>query len=457
MAVPDKSKPAKKRGWTRRLLIAAVAALALVCALSVAIVAFLPHILPLTDFPELEFDLAPYISKDAAALVDNTKVTTNLRFSREVAGSAIKVRAKGMLLDWPYSAKARIRYGFIRRKGGIGPWVDASLSVTLDDTGWKLNTEFHGDDEWSFTAAIPENSLAHDDPVLSQVLSRLQLPITNLVFSGKFSMDAEGECTKSLPVPAWNVRASITDIDASFETSPGDTVAIQRFRTRFGVDGIADHVDIAPMFPRADSISAAGLVLSNVFASIRATERAYLVTEAGADCCGGELRLFSVFLDPERLSAGATVFVDGIDAGEVLSRISGFRGEASGKLHGKLPFFLKDGERLYLHDAYLFSKPGATGKVRITDAEPILNNLELAGISKEERDNLANALADLDYNVLKLELKQGIEGETSSLPLLIQGTATRGSTTVPVTLNVNFHGDFDYLINTGMKISRRGK
>ena len=209
------------------------------------------------------------------------------------------------------------------------------------------------------------------------------------------------------------------------------------------------------MHPRADCIEAGGVVMTNVFASVRATDRSYLVTEAGAGCAGGDLRMYALFLDPEKLSAGATIYVDGVDAGKVLSHVSGFRGEATGRLHGKLPFFLRNGRELRFRDAYLFSTPGEKGKVRVADAGPILENLARGGVPEDTRDNLSRALANLDYTVLRIELRRGAGADDSSLALKLEGSAAQGRTTVPVNLDVTFRGDFDQLIDTGMKFSRR--
>ena len=93
--------------------------------------------------------------------------------------------------------------------------------------------------------------------------------------------------------------------------------------------------------------------------------------------------------------------------------------------------------------------------MRIVDAQPIIENLALAGVPEPERANLSKVLADLEYSVLKVELKRGKDGEDSSLGFKIEGSATRGNTTVPVNLDVTFRGDIDQLINTGMKLRRK--
>ena len=449
-------KATNKPGRLRRWLIWTGVAVVL---MPVLFMLSIPFILTHVPLPELEFDLSPYITGKAATLVQSRTATAKLDVKKDKV-DGFRVKAVGKLLDWPYSAKAFVRCGFIRRDASVGPWGDGRLTLSLDGTDWKLSADFSAKSatEWDFAATVPELALTQDDAVLAQLISRLAMQsVSNLVFTGRFSLDAEGESTEKRPVPSWKVRASLKDVDASFDTAGGKNVDVRRMRVRFGAGGIADHRDIEPLFPRADSVEFAGFTLSNVFASVRATERSYLITEAGAECCGGELRLYSLFLDPEKLNAGATIFAENIDAGEVLSRVSGFRGEATGKLHGKLPFHLRDGKRLHIRNAYLFSKPGDTGTVRITDASPILDNLAMAGVPQSDRDNLAKALANLDYSVMKVELVHGGAGEASALPLMIEGTATSGKTTVPVKLNVTFHGDFDQLVNMGLNISRRSR
>ena len=443
MEKEDEKKPRSRLRW----LLKAVLALAI---LLVVFVLSIPFLLTHIPIPTLEFDLEPVLGEKTAALFERKKVTVDLDIRRGKP-DGFRIRADGHLLDWSYHATANARFGFIRAKG--------DFSLTLDGTNWRLDADFdaRGTKDWRFHASIPETPFTQEDAVLEPVLAKLNLSaVSNLVFAGAFSLEADGSSTTKRPVPAWTARGSVKGVDASLETG-GKSVRIDNLRLRFGLDGLADHRDIAPLAPRADCVEFSGFTLSNVFANVRATEKSYLVTEAGANCCGGELKLYSLFLDPKSLTAGATIFVDGVDAGKVLAHVSAFRGDATGRLHGKLPFFLKGGKTLTLRNAYLFSTPGETGKVRIADASPILDNLALAGLPASERDNLANALADLDYTVLKIEFKRG-EGEVDpSLPLKIVGTATRGKTTVPVNINVTFHGVIDQLINTGMKLSRRSR
>lgn len=434
----------KKRRMVVRLLVVA----ACVAAFFAVLLLSLPFVVAHVPLPDLEFDLAPYLEGAASGIAAEKKATARLEIVRGDPDGFL-VRANGRILGWPYSAKAYVRFSWWR--------ADGDASISLDGTDWRMSANFGGTSpkDWRFSASVRETRFAQDDAVLGAVLAGLNPQVaSNLVFSGTFSLDAEGESTKEVPVPVWSARGNLKDVSVSFPAE-GAGIEVRNFRTRFGASGIAGHLDISPLFPKADCVEVGGVTLSNVFASVRATERSYLVTEAGAECCGGEVRLYSLFLDPERLSAGATVFVDGVDAGAVLGHVSAFRGVASGRLHGKLPFFLEDGRRLSFKNAYLFSSPGETGKIRVTDTRPIVDSLLASGVQEDDCANLSMALANLDYRVLRIELVPGEGGGVSALTLKLNGTGKVFGQSVPVNLDVTFRGDIETLVNTGLDISRR--
>ncbi|MBQ3344590.1 MAG: YdbH domain-containing protein [Kiritimatiellae bacterium] len=446
MSMETTSTGNREGKWAKRLIITVVTLLLVVIVLVLSV----PLIIPYVPLPEIDFDASPYLKGKAAQLVQNHRVKAHLDVSRGENGG-FRIRAEGLMLDWPFTATAKVGFGLVRAHG--------SFSAKLTDTTLRLVGDFDvkSTKDWRFAVLVPEARLSSDDAILGLMLPRLDMPaVTNLSCSGTLSLSADGECTPKRPLPSWSAEGSLSGVCASMDVGKkARPVKVNNLRIRFGAKGLADWREISPMFPHADSVEAYGVVLTNVFASIRATDRAYLVTEAGAGCAGGELKLYSLFLDPEKLSAGATIYADGVDAGEVLARVSGFRGEATGRLHGKLPFYLKDGKELRLRNAYLFSTPGETGKVRIADARPMLDKLAMGGVSEDVRGNLSKALANLDYTVLRVQLRRGEREEDSSLGLKLEGTASQGGATVPVNLNVTFRGDLDQLVNTGMKFSRR--
>lgn len=414
---------------------------AVLCAVLVLAVPWLPVLIPI---PELEFDLAESLG-EKASLVDSTKITARLDVERGEP-DGYRVRSEGKLLGWPYHAAGIVRFGLINMK--------ADFCISLDGTDWKIDAHFDAKSgkDWSFKASIPPTKFGRADAIVADILAHMDMgSVTDLDAGGMFSLDADGACVPERPVAAWNVKGFLKDADVS--CLMGDkTVAVDNLRVRFGAKGVGGMKEMSPLFPRADSVSISDFALTNVFASARSTERSWLVTEAGAGCCGGDLRVYALFLDPERLTAGATVFVDGVDAGEVLSHIRGFEGEATGRMYGKVPFFLKDRRMLRLGNAYLFSKPGDTGTLKLRKAGPILDSLESGGVAREEIDNLEKALANLEYRVLKLDLRRG--EDEAELEFLLDGTATRKKTTVPVNLDVTYRGDLDEILDLGMKFSK---
>ena len=439
-------KARKKSRW-RWLWLAAGTLMLLLAAL----IMLAPTILVSIRYPELKVDLSPFLGEKLSNLFSNKTATATFSLGRSGSGG-YDVRAGGTLLDWPFSMQAHVMPTF-RFLG-----VDAAGTVDfwLADTEWSLRADFEASSSgaWRADVEIPDTAVDENDPVMGGILSRLPMPaISNLVFGGTFGLKANGERSKELPVTKWTAAMQFKGFNVSCFAGRMP-VEIKNMRMSAGASGIAKHTDIRPMFPRADSITVSGCVLSNAFASIRATETAYLVTEAGADCCGGELKMYSFFLDPKKLNAGVTLFVDGVDAGEVLKHIKGFRGEASGRMHGKLPLYLKNGNELKLRNAYLYSEPGETGMLRVFDPEPVVENLALGGISEGVRGNVAKALANLDYSVLKLSLKPDDSGDLA-LTVKIAGSATHAGKTVPVSFEVTFHGDVEQLINTGLKTVTR--
>lgn len=352
--------------------------------------------------------------------------------------------------------------GYVRMNLGWcwrnGPGLEGGIRLALADTPWCVRADFAGSCcEWTASVKMRETEFNESDPALAELLKRYPIPaISNLAFSGSVALDASAVRTFRKPVAVWNVRLPIRNLAVRADVEE-KAYALEGLSVTPAVSGIDDHVDIAPIFLRINSIDANGFPLDNLSASIRATEKSLLVTEASAALCGGKVALYSLFLDPATFNTGFTLFVDDVDAGETLKHFKGFRGEASGKLHGKIKLFVREGGKaLRLSDAFLYSTPGENGKLQMEDASPVTDNLALAGLDDATRGNVANALTDLDYSVLKLNLRR-TDRKTATLSVSLHGTATRGKISVPVDLTLNFNGELEQLINTGLKISNQTK
>ena len=335
-----------------------------------------------------------------------------------------------------------------------GPGIEGKLTVALSDSPWRVTAEFGASCcEWSAAVKMNATEFSESDPVIQTLLAKYPVTaVSNLAFSGSIALDAKAERTFHTPVPVWTAKIPIRNLSVGLTIS-NKNYSVSGFSVTPAASGIAGHIDIATMYPRAKSISAAGFELSEFHASVRATDKAVLVTEVTAGFCGGQVNLYSVFLNPKNLSTGFTLFVDDVNAGEALTHLNGFRGEASGRLHGKIKLFVREGGKaIRLSDAFLYSTPGETGKLKLTDPTPVTDNLAIAGLDEATRNNVADALTDLDYSVLRLNLKRG-EGRSATLSTTIRGTATRGKVSVPVDITLNFNGELEQLINTGLGYS----
>lgn len=345
---------------------------------------------------------------------------------------------------------ARVSLGYCWRNG---PGLAGKFTLTLLPS-WFIVAEFGASCcEWSASVKMPETSFTQDDDVLRALLEKYPISaVSNLTFSGSIALDAHAERTFHTPVPVWSAKLPIKNLSVDL-TMEDKIYSVQGFSVTPAASGLTDHIDIATLRPRAKSITASGFELSDFHASVRVTDKAILVTEAAAGFCGGQVNLYSLFLNPKNLNTGFTLFLDDINAGEALAHFNGFSGEASGRLHGKVKLFVREGGKaIRLSDAFLYSTPGETGKLKLADPTSVTDNLALAGLDEATRGNVADALTDLDYSVLRLNLKRG-EDRSATLSTTLRGTATRGDLSVPVDITLNFNGDLEQLINTGLNYS----
>ena len=359
------------------------------------------------------------------------------------------VRAK--IGEFGLKSSVKMSLGYCWRNG---PGIGGDLSIALTDSPWRVTAEFGASCcEWSASVKMDKTAFSENDTVVQTLLAKYPVTaISNLVFSGSVALDAKAERTFHLPVLTWTAKLPIRNLTAEF-TMEDKPYAIKGLSLTPGARGIADYLEVTPMVPRARTLSADGFVMTNFFASVRVTEKAVLITQASAELCGGKVNLYSLFLDPENLNTGFTLFIDDVETGDMLKHIKGFAGDASGRLHGKVQLFIRNGGKsIRLGDAFLYSTPGEIGKLKMADPKPVTDNLALAGIDETTRANVADALTDLDYSVLKLNLKRD-NGQSATLSTTVRGSATRGKTSVPVDITVNFNGALEQLINTSLGYS----
>lgn len=438
----DTGPSPKKR--KRRLWRWALGALASAAALLAAAVWVASAVLVSREWT-YSADLAASLPPDILPLFTNSTLEASARVSRHETWDYVAA-GRGRALDWPFSFNARVNYDL------LPPSANGTGTLSFDGTPWRAELRFawSARDGWSAELSLPEVAFDQDDAIAGGAARRfatLANGISGLAFSGKARFSATAASTNASGVAVWEADGWIKDFDISLMNGP-DKVEAKKFGVHVGATGIGDHVDPKPAFPHLDYIDYAGFAVSNLFVSVRSTETALLVTEAGADIWGGTARIYSCFLNPEKLAAGFTLFIDDIDTGPALERLTGFDGVATGRLHGKLPLSY-DGKRLAINDSYLYSTPGERGTLKVRDSAPLVNKLAYAGVGDSERDNMVRALKNMTYDALSITLRREDESH-HALKFKLEGTATEGKTTVPAVFDVTLHGKLEELINKGI-------
>ena len=361
--------------------------------------------------------------------------------------------AKLSSLDFPLDLQFDLGYCWT----STGPGIRGKATLSILDTPWAVNADFSAAlCQWHAHVKLDKTEFSERDRTCQHLLKLYPVnDVSNLTFSGTVSLEASVHRTFSFPVAKWEIRSKLENVSAS-AVMKEKNISLQTLNLTAGASGINRHVDIMPLFPRIRSFTYDTFTLENITASIRATEQALMVNEATADFWGGKVCLYSFFLDPRKLNAGLTLFLEDIDAGCALNAFPGFKGDASGKLHGKIKLFLREaGKAIRLREAFLYSVPGEKGKIQMSNPAEVADSLAMAGLDEGNRANIANALTDLDYTTLKLDLRRKQGEEVAAFGVKLEGTASRGDLSVPVVLNLTLHGDIEQIINTSLRIKNK--
>ncbi len=344
----------------------------------------------------------------------------------------------------------------------LAPAAETSLVATAHagfaGSSWAVDATAAVGTNGAFAAdaALPAASLARGDALVAPLLawsgatgsvSSLEGTVTGIVHVAK---------TPDAPVAEWFAAVRATDLDA--DLAAGDApVALRGGATYVRVDGYGKMSLVRPFGIRWRTLSAGDrLALDAGNFWFRADDtKSLLLTEGSTGFCGGKVRIYALHMNWESLDAGFTLYLDDLDAGKILELLPGVEGSATGTIHGKIPLSVQKGKTVRLRDAYLYSPPGQTGKLRLTKTDAVIENLRAAGVPDATCDDLRTALADLDYTVLRMDLRQNRDG-TGRLEVQLEGAATDGKTTIPVSLDLGFNGQIQDLVNVGIRASTLG-
>jgi hypothetical protein len=112
------------------------------------------------------------------------------------------------------------------------------------------------------------------------------------------------------------------------------------------------------------------------------------------------------------------LYCDRLNLAKVLEQFGAAIVEAKGELNGKIPIRYKKGQ-LSFQDGFLFTTPGETGKIRMTDTEILTAGIPTDTPQYVQMELARKALEDYDYSWAKLNLTT--EGEDLLLNLQLDG------------------------------------
>lgn len=338
-----------------------------------------------------------------------------------------------------------------------GTSLAASANAGFEGSSWQVRGTCVAGTNGAFAAdaALPDATLARDDPLVAPLLAWSGATNALRALSGSVTGAVHVAKAADAPVAEWNAALRVSGLDADLEA--GETpVELRGGGTLLRVAGYGGKFFVRPFGIRYRSVRAGrGLSLDAGSFWFRADDlSSLLLTEGRTGFCGGTVRVYALHLDLEHLDAGFTLYLDDLEAGEILAALPGVEGTATGTIHGKIPLSYRDGKVL-LRDAYLYSPPGQVGKLRLSETDAVVENLRAAGVPDSTCDDLRTALADLDYTVLRMDLRQNRDA-TGRLDVRLEGTAGEGKAAIPVSLELGFNGQLQDLLNVGIRASTLG-
>lgn len=330
--------------------------------------------------------------------------------------------------------------------------AEADLKVDGSELAAEIEASFDGGAA-AFDAVFPSASVSAADSLVAPVFAAFAAGnVPPLSFSarteGRFTL-ARGE---DAPLPEWKAKLRVRDGAASAEFGE-QTASLSGANVLFRASGLGAHVDIAPFGGKFEKASFGRFALDGGSMWFRTDLQSLLLTEGSVGFCGGTVRVYALHLAFASLNAGFTLFLDDLDAGEVVSLFPRVRGTATGKMHGKLPLSFSRENGVRLHDAFLYSPPGQIGNLRLENSGVLVDRLRETGVPSETCDSLETALEDLDYDVLRLDLSQDDSTGDGRLVLRLHGkaAASAGRAATPVDLNISFNGELQEAVNVGIR------
>jgi hypothetical protein len=146
--------------------------------------------------------------------------------------------------------------------------------------------------------------------------------------------------------------------------------------------------------------------------------RSLLIEKSRFNWCDGKVDAPAVRLRPGVEDYSLILYCDRLNLAKVLEQFGAASVEANGQLNGRIPLKYKNGQ-LSFQDGFLYTTPGESGKIRMTDTEILTAGIPPDTPQYVQMELARKALEDYDYSWAKLNLTT--EGEDLLLKMQLDG------------------------------------
>ena len=334
-----------------------------------------------------------------------------------------------------------------------GQTATAQLRAGIPDTGLHVNVTLDARADWSHawqvavTAAVPPTTLV-DSEALRSLVRKFAGKELNL--TGEVSVTASALLAADKP-PMVRIVATVTNLDIGCAAE------------KWQVSGLATCVEADG--PRAwrtpqgqvlafQSAKAGDLVWDGGMVRWQFRHDALLVEQADVRWCDGWLHTYGVPLDLHDPRLEADLYAERIELGRLLQQAKALQGTGTGRLYGRIPVKADRGG-LRLEQSYLYSMPGETGILKLTNVDLIDQALEQGRTDAKVRQQVCEALHNLRYSVLRMDLSGG--GTNAVMGFQVLGRSVEQPAAPPVELDVNLHAALEEFLNFGLQTARKWK
>lgn len=361
---------------------------------------------------------------------------------------------------WQFAADAGCSGGGVEHPG----IVISNAALRLPLAGWVSSATNHAFRLEPLRPRIGwETALVHDHPVtigdlpietadddgIVRVLGKVQLDAPGL-FNGRVGVEMAVDLRPGSTTP-WRCRVTLDD--GALTLQKPVALELQGVRTALSLEadspgGCWRLLPVEGVFERA-VLAGIGIDGGRVRGRIDADE--LLVERAEFGWCGGTLRMYAVRADRREPDVDFVLYAEQLDAGALLALIKPLHGTATGRLYGRIPLRVQQG-KVRLSEGFLYALPGETGRLQLDDTPFLRDYLARTGLPATVQQKMIATLADLNYDVFRVDLSAPSARE-ARLVLKLAGKAAHDERLPPVELDIRINGPLEALLNFGLQVN----